>query len=137
MRLSHIFFTPARDTRHMPRLHAKMASIVRKPFTSFAKIPTRDPEILPCYWCVAANSLNNTHTSVCVQCIYIDADSHTPGKIILFPVHILSQNFACTSILLPKCSISIGEGNGKFACTCTKAHIFAYIDTDMLKKPNG
>ena len=132
MRLSHIFFTPARDTRHMPRLHAKMASIVRKPFTSFAKIPTRDPEILPCYWRVVTNSLNNTQ-----MCIDLYDRTHTPGKIILFPVHILSQNFACTSILLPKCSISIGEGNGKFACTCTKAHIFAYKDTDMLKKPNG
>ena len=75
-------------------------------------------------------------TQVCVHCIYIDTDSHTPGKIILFPVHILSQNFACTSILLPKCSISIREGNGKFACTCTKAHIFTYKDTNMLKKLN-
>ena len=125
MRLSHVFFTPARDSRHMPRLHAKMASIVRKPFTSFAKIPTRDPEILPCYWSVAV-----LHTQ---KCIHKNTSAHTPGKIILFPVHILSQNFACTSILLPKCSISIGEGNGKFACTCTKAHIFAYKDTNMLK----
>ena len=71
MRLSHIFFTPARDTRHMPRLHAKMASIVRKPFTSFAKIPTRDPEILPCYWCVAAN------TSVCALYLYWYRFTHT------------------------------------------------------------
>ena len=125
MRLSHVFFTPARDSRHMPRLHAKMASIVRKPFTSFAKIPTRDPEILPCYWSVAV-----LHTQ---KCIHKNTSAHTPGKIILFPVHILSKNFTCTSFLLPKCSISIREGNGKFACTCTKAHIFAYKDTNMLK----
>ena len=75
MRLSHIFFTPARDTRHMPRLHAKMASIVRKPFTSFAKIPTRDPEILPCYWCVAGNSLNNTHN--CMSSVFTLMQIHT------------------------------------------------------------
>ena len=128
MRLSHIFFTPARDTRHMPRLHAKMASIVRKPFTSFAKIPTRDPEILPCYWSVAAK---HTHTKVYT---HKHTSAHTPGKIILFPVHILSNNFTCTSFLLPKCSISIREGNGKFACTCSKAHIFIHKATNMLKK---
>ena len=120
MRLSHVFFTPARDSRHMPRLHAKMASIVRKPFTSFAKIPTRDPEILPCYWSVAAK---HTQSSVHTQ---LHKRTHTPGKIILFPVHILSNNFTCTSFLLPKCSISIREGNGKFACTCTKARIINY-----------
>ena len=27
-----------------------------KPFTSFAKIPTRDPEILPCYWLYVVNA---------------------------------------------------------------------------------
>ena len=47
-------------------------------------------------------------------------------KLSSFPVHILSKNLSCTSFLLPKCSISIREGNGKFASTCTKAHIINY-----------
>ena len=80
MRLSHVYFTPAMNTRHMPRLHAKMASIVRKPFTSFAKIPTRDPEILPCYWLYVVRNLylqsKYTHISIHTR-------SHATGKIIL------------------------------------------------------
>ena len=38
------------------------------------------------------------------------------------------RNLSCTSFLLPKCSISIREGNGKFACTCTKARIINYTN---------
>ena len=99
MRLSHIFFTPARDTRHMPRLHAKMASIVRKPFTSFAKIPTRDPEILPCYWCVAAN------TSVCVCIVFILIQIHTHQEKLscflytYFPKTLLAPLFSSPNVL--------------------------------------
>ena len=78
MRLSHVYFTQAMNTRHMPRLHAKMASIVRKPFTSFAKIPTRDPETLPCYWRIAANSLTYTRTQkICNVHIRTNTDAHT------------------------------------------------------------
>ena len=77
MRLSHVYFTPAMNTRHMPRLHAKMASIVRKPFTSFAKIPTRDPEILPCYWRAVTNSLAHTHSNICDVHIRTNTEAHT------------------------------------------------------------
>ena len=105
MRLSHIFFTPARDTRHMPRLHAKMASIVRKPFTSFAKIPTRDPEILPCYWRVAANSLNNTHTHNCMSSVFTLMQIHTHQEKLFcflytyFPKTLLAPLFSSPNVL--------------------------------------
>ena len=99
----HIFFTPARDTRHMPRLHAKMASIVRKPFTSFAKIPTRDPEILPCYWRVAANSLNNTHN--CMSSVFTLMQIHTHQEKLFcflytyFPKTLLAPLFSSPNVL--------------------------------------
>ena len=97
MRLSHVFFTPARDSRHMPRLHAKMASIVRKPFTSFAKIPTRDPEILPCYWSVAAK-----HTQ---KRVYTNTQAHTHQEKLscflytYFPTTLLAPLFSSPNVL--------------------------------------
>ena len=97
MRLSHVFFTPARDSRHMPRLHAKMASIVRKPFTSFAKIPTRDPEILPCYWSVAAK-----HTQ---KSVYTNTQAHTHQEKLscflytYFPTTLLAPLFSSPNVL--------------------------------------
>ena len=51
-----------------------------KPFASFAKVPTRDPEILPCYWLYVVRNLylqsKYTHISIHTR-------SHATGKIIL------------------------------------------------------
>ena len=92
-----------------------------KPFASFAKIPTRDPEILPCYWIYVVNALILIERTTYMH-IYTHAHTHNRKN---YPVSCAYtfRNLYCTSFLLPKCSISIREGNGKFACTCTKAHI--------------
>ena len=95
-----------------------------KPFASFAKVPTRDPEILPCYWLYVVRNLylqsKYTHISIHTR-------SHATGKIILVScTHTFQKLILHLFFLLPKCSISIREGNGKFASTCTKAHIINY-----------
>ena len=78
-------------------------------------------------YCLVIGFMLWTHSfslSVPHTCIYTHMHTHTHNRK-NYPVSCAYtfRNLYCTSFLLPKCSISIREGNGKFACTCTKAHI--------------
>ena len=61
-------------------------------------------------------------TAYCVSHTHIYTHTHYRKNYSISCVHTF-QDSSCTSFLLPKCSISIREGNGKFACACMKTHI--------------